>query len=225
VLRLPDGSEVEIFDSQGRTALGKLLFTEAGGVAVKVEHIAERAGSSGVRVVVASAIPKGERADWMIEKLSELGVAHFIPLAAERSVTLPKGTTKFDRWGRIATEAAKQSRRKGVMSIAKLTSLDALLSDSQPAYVLSSTAGAIPITEALSDSRDTILLVVGPEGGWTEQESERFACTGHQQVALTETILRTETAAIAAATIATLFAGKRPKLEKSGNDQLNGHRR
>jgi len=117
VLRLTQGAEVEVFDDEGRAACGTLLIAP-GAVAVRVEHLDEASAGSSVRLTVASAVPKGERADWMVEKLSELGVAAFVPLATARSVVLPEGRNKRQRWARIATEAAKQSRRAGVMQIA-----------------------------------------------------------------------------------------------------------
>ncbi|HEY8748666.1 MAG TPA: RsmE family RNA methyltransferase [Tepidisphaeraceae bacterium] len=208
VLRLQNGAEVEVFDDHGAVASGLILLAEDNAVAVEVKHIAELAGPSTGRITVASAIPKGERADWMVEKLSELGVDAFIPLAAERSVTLPQGTTKFERWNRISTESAKQSRRRGVMAIGKLTSLNDFLEESNPGYVLSTASEVRPLTDVLVERREAVVLAIGPEGGWTEQELTRFAAKGHQQVSLTSTILRTETAAIAAATVAVLWAGR-----------------
>ena len=132
VLRLGDGATVEVFDDAGNVASGTLAFDGARGAIVRVERIdlsaAEAAAAEGLRWSVAAAVPKGERADWMVEKLSELGCAAFIPLAAARSVVLPEGrSNKRDRWARIAAESAKQSRRRGVMRIAELTPLTELL--------------------------------------------------------------------------------------------------
>src|SRR5687767_15989799 len=81
----------------------------------------DEAGPRGLDWTIAAAVPKGDRADWMVEKLSELGVEEFIPLASARSVVLPEGRNKRERWVRIATEAAKQSRRGGVMRVGELT--------------------------------------------------------------------------------------------------------
>lgn len=211
VLRLAEGSMVELFDDRGATATGKLLFPAAGQVAVDVETLHEpQAGMS--QLVVAAAVPKGERADWMVEKLSELGVAAFIPLAADRSVALPKGLGKHDRWVRIATESAKQSRREGVMRIEQLTPVGELLSHKPRGLVLSTGQSARSILEACDWSTSgELTLFVGPEGGWTESELEAFASAGIQAVALTRTVLRVETAAIAAAAVVqTLLDQARP---------------
>src|SRR5205823_5762281 len=125
VLRLSDGAVVELFDNAGAVARGQIVAVDPH-VVVRVESIANGVDPS-LEIVVASAVPKGERADWMIEKLSELGVSKFTPLATARSVVHPRGTGKMQRWRRIAVESAKQSRRAGVMRIDELMDLsDAL---------------------------------------------------------------------------------------------------
>jgi len=124
VLRLESGDELELFDNSGQTALAVIERIDSDGVFVVVdERELKLAAPSGVSITIASAVPKGDRADWMIEKISELGVARFIPLITARSVVLPVGKNKRERWQRIAKESAKQSRRAGVMLIDELTEL------------------------------------------------------------------------------------------------------
>jgi len=206
VLRLPEGTTVEVFDSHGAVASGSLMYLENHETVVRVSDL--RPMLNPVQsIVVASAVPKGERADWMIEKLSELGVAAFIPLAADRSVVLPEGRGKFERWARIATESAKQSRRAGVMAIEPLTKVDELLATHPKGLVLSTEAGAEPILNLLIDMPGQVVLAIGPEGGWTDVELERFSVSGYRKAHLTASILRTETAAIAAATAAAIAIG------------------
>jgi 16S rRNA (uracil1498-N3)-methyltransferase len=201
VLRLAAGTTVEVFDNHGTVATGSLMFLENHETIVRVTELRIQADSSS-RIIVASAVPKGERADWMIEKLSELGVAKFIPLAAERSVVLPEGRGKFERWGRIATESAKQSRRAGVMAIAPLMKVDELLATHRNGIVLSTASSSVSIQDALKDSGRAVVLVIGPEGGWTNRELEKFASAEYQPARITLSILRIETAAVAAAAIA-----------------------
>ena len=208
VLRLTDGTPVEAFDDAGAVARGVLVFRGARDAAVRVETIRSPRDTTGaVRLTVAAAVPKGERADWMVEKLSELGVAGFVPLAAARSVVLPEGKNKRQRWLRLATEAAKQSRRAGVMRIGELTSLSDALAAARGTvawYRATETdAQPAPIGEALADVGDgaTITAFVGPEGGWTADELEAFSAAGARAVRLTQTVLRVETAAIAVAAV------------------------
>jgi 16S rRNA (uracil1498-N3)-methyltransferase len=231
VLRLGVADEVEVFDDAGRTARGVVQKADASGVIVRIESITEVARAT-VQITVASAVPKGDRADWLVEKLSELGVGRFIPLHAERSIVLPTGKGKRDRWLRLAIESAKQSRRAGVMQIDELTPLDRVL-DAIPAaasgwYFTTEDEGAMSVTEAMGQlshggqgpgraahadqskgpagassarTEPVLVLMIGPEGGWTTQELARMRERGLTPVRLTATILRVETAAVAAAAI------------------------
>jgi 16S rRNA (uracil1498-N3)-methyltransferase len=201
VLRLSDGARVEVFDDAGTVGDGRLAL-EGASVSVRVER-AEPAQAT-FALTIAAAVPKGERADWMVEKLSELGVAEFIPLAAARSVVLPAGRGKRDRWVRIATEAAKQSRRAGVMRIAELTSVgDALRQGDSRWFLSTEVANPSPIAEAARARPPDAKLTafIGPEGGWTAAEEQQFFAAGATPVRLTSTILRIETAAIATAAV------------------------
>ncbi len=207
VLRLGDGDEVEIFDNAGRTAAGILRFRGESDTVVQVQAIVPAAADcAGLRWSVASAIPKGERADWMVEKLSELGAHAFIPLATARSVVLPEGKSKRERWVRIATESAKQSRRPGVMRIDPLTPLDqavrAVASGESTGWCLATTEAAVPIASAArGHAKRPLTLFVGPEGGWTAEEMSAMTGEGLLAAKLTNTTLRVETAAVAAAAV------------------------
>jgi 16S rRNA (uracil1498-N3)-methyltransferase len=206
VLRLSTGEPVELFDDAGTVARGTIVACDARSVVVRVEEVAaEEATPAAIRLTLAAAVPKGDRADWMIEKLSELGVERFIPLATARSVVLPEGRNKRDRWTRIATEAAKQSQRRGVMRIDELTKLDVALGEAFDAgarWVLSTTGEAQSVIDLVArDAPPFGTAFIGPEGGWTDEELAGFVTRGAIAVQLTPTILRVETAAIAVAAI------------------------
>lgn len=202
VMRLASGDVVEVFDVGGRSATGPIVSLMPV-VAVSISEVSE--GTPVPRIVVASAVPKGNRADWMIEKLSEIGVARFVPLQTTRSVVHPEGKGKLQRWERLAAESAKQSHRTGTMEIAELTALPLLLrelgsqpgtgwflSTRQPAQTLADAAGQL-------DPARPVYLLIGPEGGWTDQEEELVRGAGWTAVSLTVSILRIETAALVAA--------------------------
>ncbi len=202
VLRLEIGSPLELFNDAGQTATGIIKHLNPANVVVEVESVKAAVDGQAIRVIVASAIPKGDRADWMIEKLAELGVARFIPLAAERSVVLPAGRNKIERWERTAIESAKQSRRSGVMSIAPLTPLDEAIESAQSGWYLSTGDGAMPARTAIGRSfAEELAMFIGPEGGWTDGEIARMNAAGLTGVSLTSTVLRVETAAVVAAAL------------------------
>jgi 16S rRNA (uracil1498-N3)-methyltransferase len=201
VLRLEPGTGVEIFDDAGNVADGVLV--ESGGqLSVRVEGLRD-SSRSGPSLIVASAVPKGDRADWMVEKLSELGVNRFVPLLSDRSVVMPAGRNKLDRWNRLAIESAKQSGRAGVMQIAPMTPLkEAIDAAGNDGLFFSTEPDAPPIRNAFSRLPGGPLhLFIGPEGGWTEEELGRFRSAGLTPVSLGPTILRIETAALSAAAV------------------------
>jgi 16S rRNA (uracil1498-N3)-methyltransferase len=214
VLRLAEGTAVEVFDDGGATAQGAIVALDPT-VIVRIEQIAS-AEASGGQITIAAAVPKGERADWMIEKLSELGCHRFIPLATARSIVLPEGKNKRDRWVRVATESAKQSRRAGVMQIEPLTPLKEAVDGSRDHFAgyLSTRPSANPIIEAWNNT-GRVTLFIGPEGGWTDEEMDMFNQFGVRALKLTSTVLRVETAAVAAATIAAVIAAAAPSNRES----------
>jgi 16S rRNA (uracil1498-N3)-methyltransferase len=236
VLRLQAGDEIEIFDDSGRVAAAVIERLDAQSMQVRVDRIEQPVVS--LDITVAAAVPRGERADWMIEKLSEMGVTRFIPLATARSVVLPAGKNKHQRWLRLATESAKQSRRVGVMEIDELTPLEAAIAAGMtrkagsgegeeraiapltavkigqvPGIYLSTRREARPIVELLTSQLEasaSLVLFIGPEGGWTDEEMEAMEKAGLTGAQLTATILRVETAAITAAAVVACWREQRP---------------
>jgi 16S rRNA (uracil1498-N3)-methyltransferase len=201
VLRLRIGDEVELFTAAGQSAPGAILEATPQRVVVNVTQLnapqAER-----FELTIASAVPKGTRADWMIEKLSELGVARFIPLITARSVVHPEGKNKPQRWRRLAEESAKQSKRSGVMSIDPPTPLtNALDQVSHEAAYLSTAANALSPSAIPHPPSSSLTLLIGPEGGWSDDEIRLFETRHLTPITLGGTILRVETAAIAAAAV------------------------
>lgn len=194
VLRLADGAEVEAFDAAGRRGTGRLVLEAGANPTVEIAEVAEAAPFPSL--TVATAIPKGDRADYLVEKLAEVGVARWVPLEAERSVVVPKGTSKTTRWERIAVEAARQSHAPAVMAIAEVA---------KPADVVVAGAWIASTGPGASDASDApapAVVMVGPEGGWTAAEERALMEAGAVRVTLGPTVLRVETAAIVAAAMA-----------------------
>ncbi|HEY0010122.1 MAG TPA: RsmE family RNA methyltransferase [Tepidisphaeraceae bacterium] len=198
VLRLQNDACVEVFDASGRSAAATVRELSPR-VTVHVDSVSEQAQRP---LIVASAVPKGDRADWLVEKLSELGVTTWQPLRTARSVVHPDGPSKYERWNRIAVEAAKQSKRVGTMRIEPLAAVSLFVANapSGQTVLLSTGTGAIALSTA---ARMTAIdhLLIGPEGGWTPEEEAQFTAAGLTRATLGATILRIETAAIVAAAI------------------------
>ena len=211
VLRLRAGDEVELFTAAGQFARARLTSVTAGEVIADVGEVTD-ASPAAMRLTVASAIPKAGRADWMIEKLSELGVAEFIPLMTDRSIVHPEGKGKLERWARLAAESAKQSRRPGVMRIAPLTAVrDAIADAPADTTILPLCTGPDARSFAsMLPLPSSILVLIGPEGDWSDGELGLFAQRHLTPITLGATILRVETAAIAAAAVVAALSA-RPK--------------
>jgi len=173
--------------------------------------VGQRTGAapSTSRILIGQAILKGERMDWTIQKTTELGVAAIIPLVTEQTVVRPKQArinAQQERWQRIALEAAQQSERWDVPTVAApctamtffstpdLAVIKLILSEREAGQSLRS----VPLP---SSSGDTIALAVGPEGGWRDEELAQAGANNFFPVTLGARILRGETAALAALSI------------------------
>jgi 16S rRNA (uracil1498-N3)-methyltransferase len=206
VLRLAVGAEVEVFDGEGNVATARIARSDGKGVVVSVERVNER-DAGDFEWSVAAAVPKGTRGDWMVEKLSELGAHAFIPLKTARSVVSAEGKNKRDRLERLANESAKQSKRRGVMKIGEMMEVRKFVAElKSPGWYLSLDDQARRMSDVVSEvvrekQFNAMILLIGPEGGWTDEEIRLFDNAGLTGVRMGASILRVETAAVAAAAI------------------------
>jgi 16S rRNA (uracil1498-N3)-methyltransferase len=158
---------------------------------------------SSVHITAAASLIKFDRFEWMIEKATELGVEAIVPFVAERT---EKGldlaaAKRLDRWCRIARESSEQSRRVRIPQISAPVSFpEALALQAELRLALEEQPGAQPIVAVCKRSR-SIALLAGPEGGWTDRERAIFTESGWTPVSLGPTILRSETAVIAAISV------------------------
>jgi 16S rRNA (uracil1498-N3)-methyltransferase len=185
VLRLRDGEQVSVSDGCGSWRL-----TEVAGSGLVPTAEVQRAAEPSMRQTrtIVTAIPKGDRADWMVQKLTELGVDEIVFLHAARSVVRWEGeraAKQLARMERIAREAAMQSRR------IRLPVLRGPI-DLATAIAIPGAALAEPGAPRVRDER---CVVIGPEGGFTDAECALDA----PSVGVADTVLRVETAAIAVA--------------------------
>ncbi|MGI9102846.1 MAG: RsmE family RNA methyltransferase [Terriglobales bacterium] len=170
-------------------------------------------------VSLVLAIFKFDRLEWAIEKSTELGVTEIIPVIARRTEPhLAKAAAKrVERWRRIAHEAAQQSRRLSPPDIADPQPLSSALSiPAALRIVLAESEGSLTLKHALAQNlhlvarnssqlgtrTSDLVLAIGPEGGWTSDELSAFSSAGWKSASLGPTILRAETAALAALAIA-----------------------
>jgi 16S rRNA (uracil1498-N3)-methyltransferase len=172
---------------------------------VEFELGEEVVGVANADVTLLLAIFKFDRMEWAIEKCTELGVARIVPAVTRRTDEhLASASAKrVERWRRIAVQAAEQSRRAAPPEIAAPSKLqEAVNLSAGLRIVLSEVEKQIQLRDVLGDGQGDVILAVGPEGGWTEDELTLFQQAGWVSASLGATILRAETAAIAATAIA-----------------------
>jgi 16S rRNA (uracil1498-N3)-methyltransferase len=156
------------------------------------------------RFELYASLIKFDRFEWIVEKATELGVTEIVPIEATRTERgLEKAAAKrLERWRRIALEASQQSRRAHLPEIAEPIPLtDAMTRSATYRYVLDENQGAAPLFQALPavrSSQDTVAILTGPEGGWTDEEHGCFGAAGWTPVSMGPLILRAETAVVAA---------------------------
>jgi 16S rRNA (uracil1498-N3)-methyltransferase len=202
VRRLRVGESVVLTDGAGTSVVGSVTATGKRAFAVTVSSV-ERTPEPAPAVVVVQALPKGDRGELAVEVLTEIGVARIVPWAASRSVAVWKGDRAdkaLARWRATAREAAKQSRRSWLPEVTRLASTDdvvALVADAGLALVLHEGASA-PLTTVEVPSAGRIVVVVGPEGGLSDDEVAAFTNAGAVAVRLGAEVLRTSTAGVAA---------------------------
>jgi len=199
VLRLSSGAEIEVFDGRGGR-FRALLSDDALEIGPPLPGDARP-----VDVVLAQALAKGEKMDLVVQKAVELGASRLVPFASERAVPrldARRGTSRAERWRRIAQEAARQSGRADVPQVdapigwEELFSLAQAEPDRRP-LLLDPDERELRLGAA-SSGVSRLLLVVGPEGGFAPEERQRAVSNGFLPVALGPFVLRTETSGLAA---------------------------
>lgn len=160
-------------------------------------------------LVLAAAVPKGDRFDWLVEKATELGVARLVPIIARRSAVDPR-SAKIDRLRRRVVEACKQSGRSRLMDLDEPTRWEAWLGSSSSEMSTKLIADPLggPIGPWLYVARG-VAIAIGPEGGFAPEEVDAAVRAGYRPVSLASTILRVETAALAGcAAVVAMAVGK-----------------
>ena len=201
VLRVKVGQEFDVA-ANGVLRVAKVVF--ASHEQVEFELGAEVESAVLPQITVYLSIFKFDRLEWALEKLTELGVGRVVPMVAQRTEEhLAKAAAKrVERWRKIAREASQQARRVASPEIAEPTAFKKAIADVEGSrIVLSETEEHLSLKSALSGCPPPVALAFGPEGGWSEAELVLFDAAGWKPASLGHTILRAETAAIAAVAV------------------------
>jgi 16S rRNA (uracil1498-N3)-methyltransferase len=202
VLRVKIGQEFDVA-ADGVLRSAKVVF--ASHDQVEFELGAEVESAALPRVTVYLSIFKFDRMEWALEKLTELGVSHVVPMIAQRTEEdLAKAAAKrVERWRKFAREASQQARRIAPPEIADPVALKKAIEKEQGSrIVLSEVEEHVLLKNVLAGCKPPLALAFGPEGGWSEAELDLFNAAGWKSCSLGHTILRAETAAITAVAVA-----------------------
>ena len=202
VMRLAVYARVSLIDPAGGEHRGMIERYEKDRAVVRVESSA--APSIGHWIILAAAIVKGPRMDFVVEKAGELGASELWPLVCARGLVRAPGTERIARWRRLAISAAQQSQSPSAMEVHDPIGIDDMIRG-VPADALSVVCAQTgePLAELIRRAHPrAILIAVGPEGDFDDDERERFLNAGFVAAGLGPNRLRSETAALAAVSIA-----------------------
>ena len=202
VLRVRTGTEITLFDGKGKAHAARLSFLEKRRAVAEILHEETADTESPLNITLIQSISSGERMDFTLQKSVELGITAIQPIISERCIVRLDGERadkRLTRWQEIVISACEQSGRNTVPPVLPIIgyreALDKMPSESTKLIM------SINRARKLGDIRHpsgAIVFMVGPEGGWTEQEEQQAFDAGFQAVTLGKRILRTETAALAA---------------------------
>ena len=202
VLRREVGDAIELLDGKGNIAQAECLEINNKSLSVRVSKL-EKAHRSKPRVRMLVAMTKGGKFENLIQPLTELGVDQISPLLTDRSEVAhgkSNSTQKLNKWRKLAIEGCKQSGNAWLPTIDEPLPLKAYLSEGNKHIFMATLSNAAPLDT--NKIGDTIDILIGPEGGWSESEENLASCSGVDFFSLGSTTLRTETAAIAALAVA-----------------------
>jgi len=196
VMRAKPGFELVVFDGQGGEYSAEVVRCQRETVELAVGDRQPIERELPFQLTLAVPLPKGDRQRWLIEKSVELGVSRFLPLRTARNVGKSEPGVKLARY---VIEASKQCGRNRLLKIANPISWQTFLAETTSARRLLAHPGGQPLAEfdCQTADGDELLITVGPEGGFTDEEVSQAVDAGWQMVGLGARILRIETAAVA----------------------------
>lgn len=211
-----DGDEIEAIDSAGQRFTARLTVGLAG-VRATLMHLLAVPRTSVAHIAIAQGVPKGQKMDFVVEKLTELGVAEVLPFYSERTVVNDVPAQRVERWRRLATSAALQCGRADVPAIAapvafaqtieRFGNYDAVLFP----WELAEPAPLRDVLPGVLAGAKRILVCIGPEGGFSDVEMRAASDGGARVLSLGPQILRTETAGMALTAILVYLTAGDPR--------------
>ena len=200
VMRIAVGEEVIVFDGQGTDAVARVLGLSAESVELEIMSRGTSQAELPVSITLATAVPKGDRFAWLVEKATELGVTKLVPLNTARSIVDP-GTGKLSRMRQTVVTASKQCGRGTLMEILEPLDWKPFITAIPGRSLLLVADPSGQPWASPSDVPGEVVICVGPEGGLTAAEVAQAKDLGATAISLGPRILRIETACLALTTL------------------------
>jgi len=207
VLRLAEGDSITLFNGDGGEYAANMAAVDKKRASAVIGAFLPREAELPFSITLAQALPESSKMDWIIEKAVELGVAAIQPLAAQRSVvklSAERAEKRQAHWQGIIAAASEQCGRNRLAQLAALSDFNRWVTEpefqqaSHPRILFSPRATQTLSAWARNQPPQAVTLMIGPEGGFTEQEEQLAVTNGTLLLSLGERVLRTETAGIAA---------------------------
>ena len=215
VLRLKSDAALLLFNGRDAIDYHARLVIDGKTAIARIDAMTVLDNESALRTEIIQGLARADHMDWIIQKTTELGVTRIVPFLS--SYTVPrldrgKGDKRRERWAKIAISAAKQSGRTRIPAILDVQDFDTLVArdwecDAKLFFWEGPSGKRLAAVQAERSALRSVLVVVGPEGGFSAQEESRASSHGFQTVRLGRRILRTETAAMVAVCAVQLLWG------------------
>jgi len=213
VLRMQPGDPLYLFDRSGFDYRAEIISLSSNRIAVVIKEKFQSKTESPIEIILAQAVLKDRKLDEIIRQATELGVKSVIPFLAHRSVSRPdaeKIAARRNRWEKIAKEALKQCGRSRIPDIRTVASFEAMLIQTQAAEakILFWENEPVPLTrEQMSFEAKTVAVIMGPEGGFTDEEVVQAKSYGYLTAGMGPRILKADTATVSACALVQYLFG------------------
>src|SRR6056297_865301 len=201
VMRVKPGDSIELFDGKGCQAIATVVKTTRNGCCCDAQSAVGVSREPERFVTGATALPKGDRAKAMVERLTELGVKRLVPLLTDRTQGNRQLTSWCTKLERVTVEACKQCGRNELMEIAGPIESDAFIANCDSRLRLIADPAGEPVRIGSDPAALDVSVLIGPEGGFSREEYTLAVDHGFAPFSLGPRIYRIETAAIAMATL------------------------
>lgn len=210
VLRLTEGDKIEVSDSVQWEYEGEIIHLDKDGAEVRILDKQKFTTEPDIRITLFQGIPKQGKMELIVQKNVELGIHRIVPVFMKRTVVTDKGNfgKKTDRWQKVAAEAVKQCRRGVVPEVSNAIRFNEMIEEMNHFDLVLfpyENENGTNMKDVLRDflasggSRNSeAAVIIGPEGGFSEEEAEQIVASGGSSLSLGKTTLRTETAGMAA---------------------------